>query len=81
MKLVYILWEDAHGPEGWQSPEAVTRKPLLVESVGFLAHDGKKTKTLYPSYTGNVNKATNPLCLSALTIPCGCIRKIKKLKY
>jgi hypothetical protein len=42
MKLVRVLWRDAHAcAETWADPSALDPEPLVVDTVGWLIEDGK----------------------------------------
>jgi len=73
-KVVEITWIDSHGVtstwEFWEEIEEL--KPARVKSVGYLIADKEGYKTI-------VQSVSDTQILGRLTIPTGCIRKIKEI--
>ena len=74
-KRVEITWLDSKGVtslwEYWDEIEQL--KPCIITSVGYLIEDRKDYKTIAQS-------VSDELVLGRMTIPVGCIKKIRRLK-
>lgn len=72
--IVEITWLDSHGVtstwEFWEDVEEL--KPCRVKSVGYLIADKQGYKTI-------VQSINDTQILGRLTIPVGCIKKIRRL--
>ena len=77
-KLAIILWKDAsnHAVE-WR--ENISSKLATIVSVGFIVHESTKAITLVQSVCvkGPGKGSSN----NAMTIPMGCIKRIREIKY
>lgn len=75
-RLVRIIWEDAcclDGSARWVDHQDHAYKPLLVESVGYLLHDGPAGVIITAAWSAE--------CIGPRDqIPRGMIRKIVRLK-
>lgn len=75
MKILHISWLDSCSSHGWLEPDNVNPEPAPCESVGFFVRESKTCVTLALSRgVGN----TTPFA-DYITIPRGCITKIKVL--
>lgn len=74
-KRVEITWLDSHGItsswEYWDDLEDL--KPCVIISIGYLLKDGKDYKTIAQS-------VSDSQVLGRMTIPVGCIKKIRRFK-
>lgn len=74
-KRVEITWLDSHGItsswEYWDGLEEL--KPCVIISIGYLIKDRKDYKTIAQS-------VSDSQVLGRMTIPVGCIKKIRRLK-
>ena len=71
MKLVIIEWDDACGSERWESRDDVTHITPCVTSGILLREDDKELE---------LTLCINPMTkLGSLTIPKGCIRRVRRL--
>lgn len=74
-KLVLIEWLDSSSRDGWTREKPHT-EALKCRSVGWLMHDGKDCKTIAP----HMSVEDEPQRSGEMTIPTGCILKIRVLK-
>lgn len=74
-KLVYIEWVDSHMVHGWTRDPPETHLQVC-KSVGWLLHDGDKTKVVCPHIT--VDK--DPEMCGLMTIPTCSVVKIEILR-
>jgi len=76
--LVEIEWWDAHSCEaGWQDLDTVlsSHGPLLILSVGYLAHQDQQGLSLLAS-----RRADEPIGSGHTFIPHACVRTINVLR-
>lgn len=79
--LVLIEWVDAAGSTGWTTRELSDEPPLVMESVGWLAVDGKNVKILVQSYTEGSDKLEQIAShCGEIVIPVQCVRAIRPLR-
>lgn len=76
---VEVSWVDAHSPQiGWGPPKdriANAKRGFPIRSVGQLLHDGKKCVVL-----GLSRDATFGQIDQSLSIPRGCVKKVRRLR-
>jgi hypothetical protein len=78
-KLVLIEWEDSVlGYQGWKFIEDEPRELTSFISVGFLVHEDKKCKILFPHIDSTQKNITGA---GDIKIPCSAIRKMIVLEY
>lgn len=75
MKKVEIQWIDSKAaPNEWEYIENIeSLEPVKCTSIGFLIEDTPEYKTI-------VNTLSKSQILGRITIPSGCIKKVKKLR-
>jgi len=74
MKLVMVEWIDSYTEFGWNSKEDYELlKPTHPVSVGILIADSIESISL-------IQTRSNDQYTSSITIPKGCIRRIRTLK-
>jgi len=80
MRLVLIEWQDSLGcSSAWQEMVSVKPKPLLCQSVGWLAYDGKDCKVVVPHISEDHASAPRQGC-GDMTIPTKAIIRMKTLR-
>ena len=73
--IVLIEWVDSKGITNWEDLEGLEpMPPCICYSVGFLMDDHEDYKTI-------VLTTSESQILGRLTIPSGCIRSVKSLKW
>ena len=72
-KFVIVDWVDSAVEHGWQSEEPIS-EPLRCKSAGWLMHDGDSCKVI----SAHISEAGG--YIDPMTIPIGCIRKIRVVK-
>jgi hypothetical protein len=74
--LVEVEWLDAHACGGWETPATYRADaPAVCCSVGYLLHRTRAALTLVQSCGLTTGEVTD-----ALTIPRGCVRKMRRLR-
>ena len=71
LKIVYVEWEDSSTTFGWH--EEHDDEPLVIQSVGILVREGKKSVTL------STSRAVNGDYVDQITIPRRAIRTMRKV--
>jgi len=82
MKLVYIQWYDSQASQGgWRSTEdSICTKPLIIESIGWVLHEGKDSICIVSHRGGYVDNDDYKQANGDMTIPKCAIRKLKVIK-
>lgn len=80
MKIVEVEWEDAMTRDGWANMDEYkvepSERPALVRSVGYLiTNDGDRVTLLQSANYDGRNVGS-----TSITIPAGCIRKMRTAK-
>lgn len=75
--LVVIEWLDTYCVHRWRTDEPST-EPLHCRSVGWLMHDGDKTKVIAASVAGELEPGFQRD--GEMTIPVGCIVRIQRIR-
>ena len=75
MKLVMIEWEDSCSELGWHKRDVGLDIVAHCVSVGILTQENSSGVTISHS----MSSTTGSIC-DAVTIPRGCIKRIRKLK-
>lgn len=76
--IVYVLWADSSGYEGWQSVEDVRLEEVLCESVGFLVGETNEVLALALSHCkGHDHRELG----SAIVIPKRAVLQRKELRH
>jgi hypothetical protein len=76
-RLVHVIWFDAHSEDAWTEKKDLTFEPTRCHSVGYLVKRTKHAITVAGSAHG-IDTDIDYSCV--ITIPAGCIRKVKKIK-
>lgn len=75
-KTYMVTWVDAHSEDAWGPVTSVSKKASTCMTVGFLVRKNKKTLSIAGSL--DLKKPMDVACV--MTIPVGCILKVKKIK-
>lgn len=74
MKIVKIQWTDSSSPtSNWISKDTLSRKPITLESVGFLIEKNEEATVIVQGYD-------NDFYHKAMIIPNCSIKKITVIK-
>ena len=79
MKLVLIEWVDSGGSSGWTELKDVPSSTCPVQSVGWLVHDGKDTKTIVSHKGGEDGSHMPEQVYGWMVIPTVAIKRILNL--
>lgn len=80
-RLVYVEWEDSLvGTSGWCETDGAQPSPVLVQSVGWLVHDGKDCKLIVPHLSDAEHSNAKQQGCGDITIPASCIKKLVQLQ-
>jgi hypothetical protein len=74
--LVLIEWHDAYTGGNWS--ETWDAQPWLARTVGWLIHDGRDQKVVAQTSHDAAKDAFRTM--NRLTIPSGCVKRIRRLK-
>ena len=74
-KKVEITWVDSKGvTSSWEFKEDIEHlEPCTITSIGYLLEDNKEYKTIVQSMSAEQ-------LLGRLTIPAGCIKKVRNVR-
>ena len=74
MKMVMVEWDDSYTEYGWNQKEYYKEiRPTYPVSIGVLVVDNKECITL-------IQTLSNSQYTGSITIPRGCIKRIRYLK-
>ena len=73
MKIVKINWVDSTMRDAWQDKQSPVTKMERVQSVGYLISKSKKKIVISQGFTSSQVGMT-------MSIPMGCVTKIKRIK-
>lgn len=75
-EIIEIEWQDTASTPRWVSKsEMLKDKPAQCRTVGYFKKQNKNCITVAKSICGEDGDGLDPQ-----TIPCGCIKKIKRLR-
>jgi hypothetical protein len=80
MKLVLVEWVDSFGcSSNWEALGDPKPEPLICQSVGWMAYDGKDCKLIVPHMSKEHTSTPRQGC-GDMTIPTKSILRIKTLR-
>ncbi len=80
MKLVLVKWVDSFGASSeWEVIENPRPKPLVCQSVGWLAYDGNDCKLIVPHLSAADHADARQQGCGDMTIPAISILSIQEL--
>ncbi len=75
-----IEWVDSYGcSPRWESVEDIEPRPLVCRSIGWIAHQSKKSVVIVPHLTCPERDGTKQQGCGDMTIPTACIVRMTPL--
>jgi len=79
--IVEVTWEDIIDDNVWMSESKIkTLTPIICKTVGYLYEETKKWVKLVGTYQVDDTATAEPFGY-AITIPMGCVKKIRTIEY
>jgi hypothetical protein len=75
---VEVIWEDSCSDSGWQTTDQIDRGPYYATTRGSLIHRDEKRVIVALTVTSEETKQDH--CSDRITIPMGCVKRIRRLK-